>query len=208
MLNCGPHFSIDQVFIDIDILVGTSSPEQTYTGVSGLVRFNVSYSVRCAVDHYGADCTRECMNFVSCEGCGLPGLTGEFCQFSADNCNEVYCNGNGECEDDSPTCDCEPGYTGDRCEVGINECEGVNCSSNGRCEDGVNSFTCVCDPSYTGNLCDIIATGNCEGVNCSSNGRCEDRVNSFACVCEPGFTGELCQQSKLLVFYVLYPNEM
>ena len=119
--ECGPHFSIDQVFIDIDIPVGTSSPEQTFRGAAGIAFFNVSYSVRCAVDHYGADCTRECTNFTSCEGCGLPGLTGEFCQFPADNCSEVYCNGNGECEDGSPTCDCEPGYTGDRCEVHINE---------------------------------------------------------------------------------------
>ena len=123
MLNCGPHFSIDQVFIDIDILVGTSSPEQTYTGVAGLVRFNVSYSVRCAVDHYGADCTRECMNFVSCEGCGLPGLTAEFCQFSTVNCSEVYCNDNQVCVDGSPTCDCEPGFTGDRCE----QCKSLSC---------------------------------------------------------------------------------
>ena len=74
----------------------------------------------------GQDCTRECTNFTSCDGCGLPGFFGEFCQFPADNCSEVYCNGNGECEDGSPTCACEPGYTdGDRCEVDINECEGI-----------------------------------------------------------------------------------
>ena len=83
----------------------------------------------------------------------------------------------------------------------------MNCG-NGRCEDGVNSFMCVCNPSYTGNLCDIIEADNCEGENCNGNGRCEDGVNSFACVCDPGFAGKLCQQSKLLLFYVLYPNKM
>ena len=115
--SCGSSRYIDQVFINMDDLVGTTSPEQPYTGNAGLVEFTVSYSVRCAVDHYGADCTRECTNFVSCDGCGLPGFFGEFCQFPADNCSEVYCNGNGECEDGSPTCDCEPGYTGDRCDT-------------------------------------------------------------------------------------------
>ena len=148
MPRCEEHFSIDKVFIGIDIPVGTSSPEQRFTGNAGIARFDVSFSVRCAVDHYGADCTRECTNFVSCEGCGLPGFFGGFCQFPAGNCDEVYCNGNGECEDGSPTCDCEPGYTGDRCEVDIDDCEDASCNGNGRCEDGVNSFECMCEPPW------------------------------------------------------------
>ena len=145
---------IDEVVITMDAPVGTSSPKQAYIGNSRLARFDVSYSVRCAVDRYGADCTRECTNFVSCEGCGLPGLTGEFCQFLTLSCSEVYCNGSGECEEGSRTCDCEPGYTGDRCEVDINECEGENCSGNGRCEDGVDSYVCICEPGYTGSQCE------------------------------------------------------
>ena len=152
--SCGTDFSIDQVIIDIDIPVGTSSTEQRFTGNAGIACFDVSYLVRCAVDHYGGDCTRECTNFVSCEGCGLPGLTAEFCQFSTVNCSEVYCNDNQVCVDGSPTCDCEPGYTGDRCEVDINNCEGEDCSGNGRCEDRVNSFVCVCEPGFTGDLCE------------------------------------------------------
>ena len=207
MPRCEEHFSIDKVFIGIDIPVGTSSPEQRFTGNAGIARFDVSFSVRCAVDHYGADCTRECTNFVSCEGCGLPGFFGGFCQFPAGNCDEVYCNGNGECEDGSPTCDCEPGYTGDRCEVDIDDCEDASCNGNGRCEDGVNSFECMCEPGYTGDRCEV-DINECEGVNCSSNGRCEDGVNSFACICEPGYTGERRQQSKFLFFYVLYPNKI
>ena len=151
--KCASHVSIDQVFIEMNIPVGTNSPEQTYHGNLRIVRFDVSYSVRCAVDHYGADCSRECTNFDSCEGCGLPGFFGEFCQSPADNCNEVYCNGNGECEDGSPTCDCEPGYTGDRCES-VDHCEGTTCSGNGRCEDRVDSFACVCEPNFTGDVCE------------------------------------------------------
>ena len=152
-LECGEHFSIDQVFIDIDIPVGTSSPEQTFKGFARLAFFDVSYSVRCAVDHYGADCNTNCTVFDSCEGCGLPGFIGEFCQFPAVNCSEIYCNGNGECGDGNSTCDCEPGYTGDRCE-GIDKCAGEDCSGNGRCEDGVNSFTCICEAGFAGNLCE------------------------------------------------------
>ena len=161
--NCGSRASIDKVFIDIDIPVGTSSPEQTYIGDAGNARFNVSYSVRCAVDHYGADCTRECTNFVSCEGCGLPGLTGEFCQFPANDCDDMYCNSNGQCEDGSPTCDCELGYTGELCET-IDDCEGENCSGNGRCEDRVNSFVCICEPGFTGDLCE-----QCKSLSCYYN---------------------------------------
>ena len=152
---CVLHLSIDQVLIDIDIPVGTSSPEQAFEGDARIAYFNVSYSVRCAADYYGEDCTSECTNFVSCEECGLPGLTGVFCQFPADICSVVYCNDNGECEDGSPTCDCVLGFEGDSCEVDINECEGVNCSSNGRCDDRVNSFSCVCEPGFTGSLCEL-----------------------------------------------------
>ena len=183
---------IDEVVITMDVPVGTRRPEQTYRGNAGLAQFTVSYSVRCAVDHYGADCTRECTNFVSCEGCGLPGFFGEFCQFPADNCDEDYCNSNGECEDGSLTCDCEDGYEGDRCEVDIDECEGITCSGNGRCEDRVNSFECMCEDGYEGDQCEI-NIDECEGENCNGNGRCEDGVNSFECICEPGYTGDRCE---------------
>ena len=123
--------------------MGTRTPERMYTGNAGLAQFTVSYSVRCAVDHYGADCTRECTNFVSCEGCSLPGLMGEFCQSPANNCDEAYCNGNGECMAVSPysiSCSCHVGFLGEMCGVNINDCEGVDCSGNGRCEDGISSF--------------------------------------------------------------------
>ena len=135
--------------------MGTRTPERMYTGNAGLAQFTVSYSVRCAVDHYGADCTRECTNFVSCEGCSLPGLMGEFCQSPANNCDEAYCNGNGECMAVSP-------YS-----------IGVDCSGNGRCEDGISSFVCMCEPGFTGDLCEV-DINECEGVNCSTNGSCED----------------------------------
>ncbi len=67
--------------------MGTSIPEATYIGRSGIAEVNVSFSVRCAADYYGQECTRFCPDFVNCTGCGLPGFTGEFCQFSIDECD-------------------------------------------------------------------------------------------------------------------------
>ena len=49
-----------------------------------------------------------------CSSCGLPGFHGEFCQEPSFDCDEVQCNGNGDCTDTSPRCDCFSG-TGDTC---------------------------------------------------------------------------------------------
>ncbi len=65
---------IDQIFIPIDITVGTSIPEATYIGNAGIAEMNVSFSVRCAADYYGQDCLNLCPNFVSCTGCSLSGF--------------------------------------------------------------------------------------------------------------------------------------
>ena len=178
----------------MNIPVGTSSPEQTYIGNANIAEFDISFEVRCAADHYGGDCNTTCLNLTSCAECGLAEFTGEFCQFPTENCSEAYCNGNGDCEDGSPTCDCHPGYTGDLCEIDINECEGMNCSGNGRCEDGVNSFVCVCDPGYTGERCEDI--DHCLSVTCSGNGACSNFPDDFTCECEQGFTGDMCEESE------------
>ena len=105
--------------MDIDITVGTVSPETTYIGLAGIAQLNVS-SVRCIDGFYGQDCLTTCPNFESCAGCGLSGFTGEFCQFCTEDCSEVYCsevycNGNGGCVDGNSTCDYNPGFTGDLC---------------------------------------------------------------------------------------------
>ena len=177
--------------MDIDITVGTASPETTYFGLAGIAQLNVSFLVRCADGFYGQDCLTSCPDFESCAGCGLSGFTGEFCQFSTEDCSEVYCNGNGDCVDGNSTCDCNPGFTGDLCQVNIDDCEGVRCNNRGECIDLIDGFICNCDPGLIGDLCQY--TDHCLGVSCNNSGECVNQIDGFVCGCNPGFTGDLCQ---------------
>lgn len=195
-LYCGQNYLIDTAIVPIDTHVGTSSSEQTYTGDADIAQFNVSFTVRCDSDQYGGDCNTTCPNYESCEECGLPGFTGEFCQSPATNCSEAFCSGNGECRERSPTCDCHLGYAGDFCQFDINECEGVNCSGNGRCEDEVNGFTCVCDPGHTGESCESVDP--CFNVSCSGHGVCMEQSDVLECTCDDGYMGTFCEQEGKL----------
>ena len=132
---CGEAAFIDIVSINMSIPVGTSSPRQVYIGHAGIAQFGVSYEVRCTGSFYGGDCATFCVNFESCEECGLPGFTGEFCQIDIDDCEDEDCSGNGRCEDrlNGFTCVCEAGYTGEHCQTNIDDCGDEDCSGNGRC---------------------------------------------------------------------------
>ena len=189
---CGIQQRIDAIPVDIDITVGTASPETTYVGFAGIAQLNVSFLVRCADGFYGQDCLTNCPNFESCAGCGLSRFTGEFCQFSTEDCSEVYCNGNGDCVDGSSACDCNPGFTRDLCQVNIDDCEGVICNS-GECIDQIDGFACECDLGFTGTFCQH-NINDCTNVNCNDGG-CVDEVNGFTCQCNPGFFGDACENT-------------
>ena len=191
---CGDNYAIDNVTVVINTSVGSSSPETTYYGDANIAQFNISYTVMCTDDQYGGDCNTTCSDFNTCEGCGLAGFTGEFCQHPAENCSLVHCYANGVCTDRSPVCDCRPGYMGDRCETDINECEGVNCSGHGRCEDSVNSYACVCNPTYTGANCETFDP--CSNMSCSDNGVCVDLSGGFMCECGLDYTGTFCENES------------
>ena len=152
---CGQR--IDAIPVDIDITVGTASPETTYIGLAGIAQLNVSFVVRCADGFYGQYCLTSCPDFESCAGCarGLSGFTGEFCQFSTEDCSEVYCNGNGDCVDGNSACDCDPGFIGDLCQVNIDDYEGVGYISGKQ----IDSFACECDLGFTGEFCQLWMCG-------------------------------------------------
>ena len=193
--NCDSPLRIDRIPVNILIPVGTARPEAEYIGNAHLARLNVSFEVRCGEDFYGEDCLTFCSNFDSCDGCGLTGFTGEFCQFGVANCRQRYCNGNGDClEGEPPACDCDTGFAGDFCQENIDDCINTGCR-NGECIDGVDSFTCDCEVGFTGNMCDTNITYYAD-VNCNDNGQCEDEVDGFTCLCDPGFTGDLCQEES------------
>ena len=192
-MNCGIMQRIDAIPVDIDITVGTASPETTYIGIAGIAQLNVSFSARCADGFYGRDCLTSCPDFESCAGCGLSVFTGEFCQFSTEDCSEVYCNGNGDCVDGSSACDCNPGFTGDLCQ-NIDDCEGVSCNDSGECIDQIDGFKCNCNPGFTGDLCQV-NIDDCEGVSCNNSGECIDQIDGFVCECDLGFTGTFCQHN-------------
>ncbi len=183
---------IDSVPLDIDVAVGTSIPQTTYNGMANIAQVTASIEVRCADGFYGPDCLTQCSNFVSCADCGLSGFTGQFCQFSIDNCNDVYCNSNGNCTERSSLCDCDTGFTADRCETNIDDCVGVECN-NGVCVDEIEDFRCDCDTGFIGDRCET-NTDICEGVVCIS-GTCVDEIEDFRCDCDAGFTGDLCETS-------------
>ena len=164
--SCGIMQRIDAIPVDIDITVGTASPETTYFGLAGLAQLDVSFLVRCADGFYGKDCLTSCPNFESCAGCGLSGFTGKFCQFSTEDCSEVYCNGYDQCVDGSSACDCITGFTGNFCQVNIDDCEGVSCSNSGECIDEIDGFECDCNPGFTGDFCQV-NIDDCEGVRCN-----------------------------------------
>ena len=184
---------IDAIPVDIDISVGTASPETTYIGIAGIAQLNVSFLVRCADGFYGQDCLTSCPNFESCAGCGLSGFTGEFCQFefSTEDCSVVYCNGYDQCVDGNSTCDCNPGFTEDFFQVNIDDCEGVSCNNSGKCIDQIDGFACECNPGFFGETCENIE--NCFAINCSGNSRCESLQDTFTCTCETGYTGNQYQ---------------
>lgn len=189
---------IDSVSIDIDFPVGTSSPESIiYTGSAGLVQVGASFEVRCAENFTGWDCLTACSDFRNCSECGLPGFTGEFCQFSVENCKGVWCNGNNsQCiraRNGSYVCACETGFTGESCETLIDYCAGVTCSESGFCENTFPGYMCVCEQDYTGPMCEV-EINECESVTCTGNGRCMEGQDSFVCECDPGFAGVLCER--------------
>ena len=155
VIKCGIMQRIDAIPVDIDITLGTSSPETTYIGLAGIAQINVSFLVRCADGYYGQDCLTSCPNFESCAGCGLSGFTGEFCQHDIDDCENVNCN-DGGCVDEINgfTCQCNPGFFGDACE-NTDHCFGITCSENGQCVNLRDTFTCTCEIGYTGNQCQV-----------------------------------------------------
>ena len=169
-------------------------PETEYIGNARLARLNVSFEVRCDEHFYGEDCLTFCSNFDSCDGCGLIGFIGEFCQENINDCVDVNCS-NGQCQDevDSFTCNCEAGFTGNMCDTYINHCVDVNCN-NGQCQNEVDGFTCNCEAGFTGNLCNT-NINDCVDVSCN-NGQCQDEIDDFSCLCDPGFTGDLCQEGS------------
>lgn len=192
--DCALVERIDSVVVDILGPVGTTIPETEYVGTAGLVKLNISFEVRCDDDFYGEDCLTFCLDFESCAGCGLPGYTGESCQFDINDCEDIDCH-DGECIDkvNGFTCDCEIGFTGDLCQYNIDDCSNISCSNNGECADGVDSFNCVCEPGFTGGLCDI-NINDCEDAECD-DGECVDEIGGFSCECNPGFTGEYCDET-------------
>ena len=186
--NCSESLVIDRVPINI-LIIGTVI-SATYNGTAGIVQVTATTEVRCATDFFGPDCITRCSSFESCANCGLPELTGQYCQFSVDTCTDVYCNGNGNCEDGSFNCHCHSGFVGQFCETNIDGCAGVNCN-NGQCIDERLDFRCECDPGFIGDRCET-NVDDCVGAKCS-NGTCVDEVDSFRCECDPGFTGGDCE---------------
>ncbi len=180
---------IDRILIPINITVGTSIPEATYIGNAGIAEVNVSFSVRCAADYYGQECTRFCPDFVNCTECGLLGLTGEFCQFSIDECGTMNCNSNGQCVDGHPVCVCNEGFTGDHC-VDIDHCTNISCSGNGQCTSLTDRFTCTCSPGYGGELCTVTVI-ICTGEECVNGKFVANNVGVKIGYCQDMVCGEL-----------------
>lgn len=192
---------IDSVPIDIDIPVGTSSSyPAVYMGNAAIAQLNVSFKVICTANYTGSDCLTLCPGSQSCAGCGLPDFTGNFCQFSAENCNGAVCSANNSLcvrRDETYTCACSPGYTGEDCEVLIDHCVNVTCSGNGYCQNSLDGPMCVCGAGFIGDWCEVDVDECEQSRGCSGKGRCVDGVNSFLCECDDGYTGLHCERQDL-----------
>lgn len=129
-----------------DIPLGVETTPLTYTGPMGYSSLVLSYTVVCAENWYGPDCSEWCQG-IHCP-CDLPVP----CH---DNCLGVICGDNAHCMDgvNTFTCVCDSSYTGVYCEAKIDNCEGVHCGEHGHCVDELNSFLCVCETGYSGQYC-------------------------------------------------------
>jgi len=143
-----------------------------------------------------------------------------------EDCTKKYCyqdcNGHGQCDETSGTCNCDVNYTGLGCETINIACPIQNCSGNGYCDskkgvcicrsawDGpeCNLRKCLNNCSYPNGTCDQ-ATGTCicnqidnvlfTGADCSLISCPGDCINNGSCnqvtgscACQIGFTGSTC----------------
>lgn len=103
---------------------------------------------------------------------------------SEDNCADLDCGPNGDCNPDTGACMCDPGFSGTNCEINI--CDTTDCGSNGTCDPVTGD--CNCEEGYSGENCEINV---CDTVDCGPNGDCFERDGT--CICNPGFEGERCE---------------
>ena len=130
------------------------------------------------------------------------GYSGDNCEISTNECDELECGINGACSDylGYAKCVCDSGFSGDGCETD-DFCAGNLCSGRGTCVNG----GCVCNPS-TG----YVASGdNCEIVDfcqftdsfmvlqnftCNFGECAQDEVYGAYCVCDEGYGDESLSQ--------------
>eukprot|EP01130_Rhizamoeba_saxonica_P010178 TRINITY_DN4170_c0_g2_i1.p1 TRINITY_DN4170_c0_g2~~TRINITY_DN4170_c0_g2_i1.p1 ORF type:complete len:893 (-),score=176.68 TRINITY_DN4170_c0_g2_i1:18-2588(-) len=166
--------------------------------VRGHCMFTRGYIYDCTSDSsygYSSDFT-DCSTFsnsytFSFEGCYYTGEEYSFFDFTCfpnHPCEDVDCNGNGECsytdKKSKGQCGCYEFYGGDNCEINT-ICDEVHCNYRGSCIANGTTYTCECLDNYTGNDCEI---DQCENIDCNANGNCL-RINEppyYLCDCVIG----------------------
>lgn len=120
-----------------------------------------------------------------------------------DYCDQDPCGGNGTCNSEERSCECNEGYTGfdcARCDAGYDAledgscaataCADDSCGAHGLCSDleteGAWNVSCACGLGYDGDSCGMCAEGygalmdgtcsmaSCTEASCSSRGTCSE----------------------------------
>ncbi len=152
---------VDRFAINVTIAVGSTMTEMHF-GIFTVAEVNISFTLVCEENYYGADCDRFCNESCTCGS----GSTGINCTESINDC-ATYKENQGCLDGHSNySCECKPGYTGQDCLEKIDEFEGVDCISNNnyRLKLTLHSF-CNPEGKCADTLCSGGSHGYCEGAH-------------------------------------------